>query len=145
MKISALKGWALNHVEKPKGLKPSWGFFQKLSEIAKDRGIRVLSIGGDSDLIVSQVKNLFACKCGRLKKYRNVVWDTMEYFSALYLMAVPRLENIKAGKLAVAASTLEFTEELIKGNGKFKINFRPSVPGNLNHWQVFKDDKQIIN
>ena len=45
----------------------------------------------------------------------------------------------------MAASTLEFTEELIEGNGKFEINFRPSVPNNLNHWQVFKDDKQIIN
>ena len=37
-------------------------------EIAKDMGIKVPSIKGDSDLIVSQVKNLFACKCGRLKK-----------------------------------------------------------------------------
>ena len=46
-------------------------------EIAKDIGIKVLSIKGDSDLIVSQVKNVFSCKCGRLKKYRNVVWDTM--------------------------------------------------------------------
>ena len=24
------------------------------------------------------------------------------------------------------------------------MNFRPSVPGNLEHWQVFRDDKQII-
>ena len=36
-------------------------------EIAKDMAIRVLSIRGDSDLIISQVKNLFACKCGKLK------------------------------------------------------------------------------
>ena len=60
-------------------------------------------------------------------------------------MAVPHLENSEADKLAVAASTLEFTEELIEGNWKFEINFRPSVPNNMNHWQVFKDDKQIIN
>ena len=102
-------------------------------EIAKDMGIKVLSIKGDSDLIISQVKNLFACKCRRLKKYRNDVWDTMEYFSALDLMAVPRLENSEADKLAVATSILELTEELIKGNGKFEINFRLSVPNNLNH------------
>ena len=114
-------------------------------EIAKDMYIKVLSIKGDLDLIVSQVNNVFACKCGRLKKYRNVVWDTIEYFSALDLMVVPRLENSEAGRLAVVASTLEFTEEFIKGNGKFEINFKPSVPDNLNHWQVFKDDKQIIN
>ena len=89
-------------------------------EVAKDMGIKVLSIKGDSDLIVSQVKNVFACKCGRLKKYRNAVWDTMECFDALDLMAVPRLENNEAGKLAMEASTLEVTEELIKGNGKFE-------------------------
>ena len=36
-------------------------------EIAKDMAIRVLSIKGDSDFIISQVKNLFACKCRKLK------------------------------------------------------------------------------
>ena len=95
-------------------------------------GIKVLNIKGDSDLIVSQGKNVFACKCGRLKKYRNVVCDTMEYFSALDLMAMPHLENSEADKLAMAASTLKFIEEFIKRNGKFEINFRPSVPNNLN-------------
>ena len=45
-------------------------------EIAKDMGIHVLSIKGDLDLIISQVKGTFACKSERLKKYRNVVWDT---------------------------------------------------------------------
>ena len=44
-------------------------------EIAKDMGIKLLSIKGDSDLIVQQVKNKFACKCNRLKKYRNAVWE----------------------------------------------------------------------
>ena len=24
------------------------------------------------------------------------------------------------------------------------MNFRPSIPDNLEHWQVFRDDKQII-
>ena len=26
-----------------------------------------------------------------------------------------------------------------------EIIFRPSVPDNVDHWQVFKDDKQVIN
>ena len=42
-------------------------------EIAKDMGIKMLSIKGDSDLIVQQVKGQFACKCQRLKKYRNAI------------------------------------------------------------------------
>ena len=60
-------------------------------------------------------------------------------------MAIPRSENHEADKLAVAASTLEFSEELVKGDEKFEINFRPSIPNNINNWQVFKDDSQIVN
>ena len=36
-------------------------------ETAKDMGIKMSSISGDSDLIILQVKNEFACKCKRLK------------------------------------------------------------------------------
>ena len=56
-------------------------------EIAKDMGIKLLSIKGDSDLIVQQVKGQFACKCQRHKKYRNAIWDTMEFFDALNIEA----------------------------------------------------------
>ena len=62
-------------------------------EIAKEMGIRVLSIRGDSDLIISQVKKTFACKSERLKNNRNTVWAIMEYFKALDFIAVPRMEN----------------------------------------------------
>src|SRR5713226_394622 len=58
-------------------------------EIAKDMGIKLLSIKGDSDLVVQQIRGQFACKCQRLKKYRNVVWDTMEFFDALNIEAIP--------------------------------------------------------
>ena len=113
-------------------------------EIAKDMAIHVLSIKGDSDLIISQVKSTFACKSERLKKYRNATWDTMNYFRALNLVVVPPSKNCEADKLVVATSTLEFTEELVKRDGKFEINFRPSVSDNLNNWQVFKDNSQIV-
>ena len=42
-------------------------------EIAKDMGLKMLSIKGDSDLVILQVKNDYACKCKRLKMYGNVV------------------------------------------------------------------------
>ena len=42
-------------------------------ELAKDMGIKLLSIKGDSDLIVQQIKGQFACKCQRLKKYGNAI------------------------------------------------------------------------
>ena len=107
-------------------------------------GIHVLGIKGDLDLIISQVKGTFACKNERLKKYRNVAWDTWNCFRALNIVAIPRSENYEADKLVVAASTLEFSEELVKGDGKFEIKFRPSIPDNINNWQEFKDDSQIV-
>jgi ribonuclease HI len=50
-------------------------------EIAKDMGIKILNIKGDSDLVILQVKNKYACKSERLKRYRNAIWDTMELVS----------------------------------------------------------------
>ena len=49
-----------------------------------------------------------------------------------------------ANKLAVATSTLEPSKELLNGNDKLEINFRPSVPDNMEHWQVFQNDEQIL-
>lgn len=54
-------------------------------ELAKDLKINLLSIKGYSDLVILQVKNKFACKNERLRKYRNVVWDTMNFFMHLIL------------------------------------------------------------
>ena len=75
-------------------------------EIAKDMGAKLLNIKGDSDLIVQQIKGQFACKCQRLKKYRNAIWDTMEFFDALNIEAIPRDQNSAFDKLTVSGSTL---------------------------------------
>ena len=47
-------------------------------EAAKEMGIKMLNIKGDSDLVVLQIKNQYQCKNDRLRKYRNAIWDTME-------------------------------------------------------------------
>jgi ribonuclease HI len=110
-------------------------------EIDKDMGIKILNIKGDSELIILQVNNKFACKSERLRKYRNAIWDTMEFFDALNTTEIPRERSILVDKLAVPASTFQPTEELINGEGKFEFNFRPSVPDNVDHWKVFRDEK----
>jgi hypothetical protein len=69
----------------------------------------------------------------------------MEYFSAIDLISVPREHNNLADKLAVSASTLQPSYELLNDQGKMEINFKPSVPDNIDHWLVFKDDRQILN
>ena len=65
-------------------------------------------------------------------------------FDALNIQKVHREMNGLADKLAVAASTLQPSDEMINGNGKMEINFRPSIPDNIDHWQVFKDDEQLL-
>ena len=74
-------------------------------ELAKSLKIKLLSIKGDSDLIIMQLKNKFTCKNQRLRNYRNVVCDIMEHFDALDLEAIPREQNSLADELAVAATT----------------------------------------
>ena len=68
----------------------------------------------------------------------------MEFFDALNIIEIPREQNSMADKLVVAASTLQPSEELMNGDGKLEINFRPSVSNNMEHWQVFRDDEQIL-
>ena len=33
---------------------------------------------------------------------------------------------------------------MISGNGKMEINFKPSIPNNIDHWQVFKYDEKLL-
>ena len=73
-----------------------------------------------------------------------MLWDVMEHFDAINLEAIPREKNASADELAVAASTLQLFDELIKEKIKMEIIFRPSVPDNSKHWQVFNDEKQAI-
>jgi hypothetical protein len=65
-------------------------------------------------------------------------------FDAMDLISVPRDQNSLADSLAVVASTLQPFKDLMKGEGKLEIIFRPLVPDNVDHWQVFRDDKQIL-
>ena len=102
-------------------------------EAAKEMGINMLNIKGDSDLFVLQIKNQYQYKNDRLRKYRNATWDTMEWFDALNIQNIHREMNGLADKLAVAASTLQPSDEMISGNGKMEINFRPSIPDNIDH------------
>jgi ribonuclease HI len=82
-------------------------------ELCRDRGVKCLNIKGDSDLVIQQLKNKFACKSERLKGYRNAIWDLINDLDALNLTAIPREQNSKEDELAVAASTLQLPDSLI--------------------------------
>jgi ribonuclease HI len=112
--------------------------------LAIDKGATILEVKGDSDLIVSQVLMRFATKNEKLKKYRDMAQNISKTFRKMSLKAIPREENHVADALAVSASTLQPCEGPLHDQCKMEVLFRPSVPDNLEHWQVFEDDDQII-
>lgn len=72
------------------------------------------------------------------------MWDTMEYFDAINLEAIPRESNSLADELVFATSTMQLFDNLIEDKSKMEIVFRPSVPDNFEYWQGFDDERQII-
>jgi ribonuclease HI len=93
-------------------------------EIFKDMGVKWLNIKGDSDLVIQKLKNNFACKSERLKRYRNAIWDSIGDLDALNLISIPREQNAKANELSIAASTLELSDDLIDENISVEVIFR---------------------
>ena len=61
--------------------------------LAHKHGIKCLHVIGDSELVVSQVRNAYVSKNKRLKKYKNVVWDMIECFDAFGIVWKDRTNN----------------------------------------------------
>jgi ribonuclease HI len=57
----------------------------------KDMGIEEISIFGDAELIVHQVRNIYQVKHPKLRIYRNEVWDLIDnFFLAFNISFIPR-------------------------------------------------------
>jgi len=110
---------------------------------AKDMNVKHLEVFGDSELVVSQVKDKYKLKQIRLKQYKNEVCDLIERdFLAFNLSFVPRAENQLEDSLTLAASGLR--ARLVQ-HIKYEVQMKyiPSIPDNIKHWKVFQDDKEI--
>jgi ribonuclease HI len=110
---------------------------------AKDMGIDKLSIFGDSKLIIHQIKNIYQAKQQRLKQYINELWDYVDnFFLAFNITFVHKNLNQQADSLALAASNFK-TPMFLNMKFEVKVRHKPSIPNNIKHWQVFKDDEEI--
>jgi hypothetical protein len=75
--------------------------------------------------------------------YKNCAWDLMEnFFSSVNVHFIPRAKNLHADALAKAASTFS-PPTTFKLKYHIEIRYKPSIPNNIRHWQVFEDDEQI--
>jgi ribonuclease HI len=89
--------------------------------LVREMGVKVLKVIGYFELVVLHVRYQFATKNERLKKYRHVVWDTIELFDAFSIIVVSRDENAQADVLAVAATILQLYEEMIQCIHKMEV------------------------
>ncbi|XP_059064999.1 uncharacterized protein LOC131857028 [Cryptomeria japonica] len=114
-----------------------------LLELAKARRLQIkkLKVRGDAELIVKQVRGLFAIKNERLRHYRNHVWDEIEAFDAFSIEALPREFNSKADSLAIFAALLVPHLDFTTNTCRVELVYRPSVPDNSKSWEVFANDK----
>jgi ribonuclease HI len=113
-------------------------------KIAKSLQAPSLSIMGDSDLVIQQVKGNFVTNDKRLRSYRSAVMEILETFPEFVITKIPRGHNLHAHSLATFASTFKFP---LEPNNCFtaEVRYRPSIPNNVREWQVFEDDMQINN
>jgi ribonuclease HI len=110
---------------------------------AKDMGFEEISIFGDDELIVHQVRNLYHAKHPRIRSYRNEVWDLIDnFFLAFNISFIPREENIIANSLVVSTSNFRVPVPP-KLRYDVEVNYRPSIPDNVKNWKVFEDDLEI--
>jgi ribonuclease HI len=101
--------------------------------VAKDMAIDRLTVFGDSELIVNQVKDIYQAKQQRLKQYKNEVWDLVDnFFLAFNISFVPREANQREDSLALAANTFK---PPIGPNVKYEVEVRhrTTIPDNVKH------------
>ena len=109
----------------------------------KGLGAQRVKILGDSELVINQVNESYQTKHPRMRAYRNEVWDMLgNFFTEYIIQVVPRVDNMVADSLAVAAGKFE-TPMTSQKEYQVEILNRPSIPDNYKYWQVFEDDMQI--
>ena len=106
----------------------------------KDLQAQRINIQGDSELVIKQVQGSYQAKHPRLRSYRNLVLDLMKGFKECQYTVIPREENSEVGALAVSASTFQVPENP-KEHFQIEVRHRPSIPDNVEHWQVFENDE----
>ncbi|KAH9303254.1 hypothetical protein KI387_014837 [Taxus chinensis] len=112
--------------------------------IAWKYGVKDIVAKGDSDLVVKQVRKLYATKNQCMKQYKHVVWDLIEMFDSFKILYHDKGLNATADKLAVLGSKFGNCTVSPYCEYNIKVLTRPPVPDNVKHWKVFNDDAQVL-
>jgi len=95
-------------------------------KLIKSLGATRVSILGDSDLIIQQMKGIFVTNDNRLRAYRSPAIEILNTFTESQLTKISRSHNLHAHNLATFASTCKLPFE---PNHHFtaEIKHRPAV------------------
>jgi hypothetical protein len=63
-------------------------------------------------------------------------------FSSVNVHYIPHTENMQVDSLAKVASTFA-PPAALKLKYHIEVRHRPSIPNNIQHWQIFEDDEHI--
>jgi len=106
-------------------------------------GIEEISVFGDTELIVHQIRNIYQAKHPKIISYRNEVWDLIDiFFLSFNISFVLREENFMVDSLVISASNFRVPLPP-KLRYDVEVKYRPSIPDNVKHWKVFEDDLEI--
>jgi ribonuclease HI len=103
---------------------------------ASDMNIQNLTVFGDSEIVVRQVRDSIHCLSPHLKSYQSEVWNLMNKFSAFNINSIPRLNNSEADLLANVASKLLPAEGLSPDAFSVELLFQPSILDNITNWSI---------
>ena len=71
-----------------------------------------------------------------------MVLDLIQGVKECRFTVIPRKKNVEADSLAVSASLIQIPENP-KEKYQIEVRHRPSIPDNVDHWQVFENDEHI--
>ena len=109
-------------------------------EAARKLKIEHLIVYGDVELIVKQIKKQYQAKNPILISYINCAWYIIEnFFSSFNIHSIPKMQNQQVDSLAKVVATF-IPPTILTLKYHIEMRHRPSIPNNVQHWQVFEDD-----
>jgi hypothetical protein len=109
------------------------------------KGAKILHVHGDSNIVIGQVCKRYTCHDKRLGHYRNRVWDLIESFDDFNVKRISQTRNLVVKSLAQFETSLEpLAMDCVK-KCMIELTSVPSVFENITNFQVFEDDKHILD
>lgn len=96
-------------------------------------GIRFLIVHGDSELVINEVQDKISEKHHYLKIYKNRVWDLLEYFIAIHMIAILTKYNQIVDALIRRGARLSPTFHKREAY-RVKVLCIPSILDTANFW-----------